>query len=55
MTTYPNLNNDPELLKRKTKDDEIKNLKYETEKHDHEKFLKSAKIDNECYRRKINP
>ena len=31
MTTYPDLKNEPELLKIKTKDDEIKNLKYETE------------------------
>ena len=36
MTTYPNLNNEPELLKLKTRDDEIKILKYQTEKHDHE-------------------
>ena len=27
MSAYPNLNNDPELLKIKTDDDEIKNLK----------------------------
>ena len=32
MSTYPNLNNEPELLKIKTRDDEIKKLKYETEK-----------------------
>ena len=47
MTTYPNLNNEPELLKMKTRHDEIKNLKYQTEKQDHEKILKSLKIDNE--------
>ena len=41
MSTYPNLNNEPELLKIKTRDDEIKNLKYQTEKHDHENILKS--------------
>ena len=52
MTTYPNLNNEPELLKIKTRDDEIKNVKYETEKHDHENILKSLKIDNEYQRRK---
>ena len=40
MSTYPNLNNDSELLKIKTKDDEIEELKYKTEKHDHEKKLK---------------
>ena len=46
MTTYPKLNNEPEFIK-KTRDDEIKNLKYQTEKHDHENILKSLKIDNE--------
>ena len=52
MSTYPNLNNEPELLKIKTRDDEIKNLKYPTEKYDHENILKSLKIDNEYYKRK---
>ena len=54
MTTYPDLKNEPEILKIKTKDDEIKNLnneteilKYQTEKHDHENILKSLKIDKE--------
>ena len=41
MTTYPNLNNEPELLKIKTRDDESKNLKYQTEKHEHENIIKS--------------
>ena len=40
------------MLKIKTKDDEIKDLKFETEKHDHENILKSLKIDNEYYKRK---
>ena len=31
---YPNLN-DPQLLKIKTKDDQLKELPYETEKHDY--------------------
>ena len=52
MTTYPKLNNEPELLKIKTRDDEIKNLKYQTEKHDYENKLKSLKIDNEHYKKK---
>ena len=52
MTTYPDLKNEPELLKIKTRDDEIKNLKYQTEKHDHENILKSLKSDNEYYRKK---
>ena len=45
--TYPNINNDPKLLKIKTNYDEIKNLKHQTEKHDHEIILKSLKSDNE--------
>ena len=52
MSTNPNMNNDPELLKIKTKDEEIKDLKYKTEKHDHENILKSLKIDNEYYKKK---
>ena len=52
MTTYTNLNTDPELLKIKTRDDEIKNLKYQSEKHDHEIILKSLKIDTEYYKKK---
>ena len=54
MSNYPNLSNEPELLKIKTKDDEIKNLKHETEilkyhceRHNHENILKSLKVDNE--------
>ena len=53
MTTYPNLNNEPELLKIKTRDDEIKNSKYQTQKHDLENILKSLKIDNECNKKNI--
>ena len=52
MSGYPNLNNEPELLKIKTRDDEIKNLKYQTEKHDHENILKSLKVDNDYYKKK---
>ena len=55
MSTHPNLNNnnnEPELLKIKTSDDEIKNLKYQTGKHDHEDLLKSPKIDSEYYKKK---
>ena len=51
MSTYPNLKIDPELLKMKTKDDEIKDLKYKTEKRHQEKILKSLKIDNEYYKK----
>ena len=40
------------MLKIKTKDDEIKDLKYRTEKHDHENLLKSLKIDNEYCKKK---
>ena len=52
MSNYPDLKNDVELLKIKTRDDEIKNLKYQTEKHDHENILKSLKNDNEYYKKK---
>ena len=55
MSTYPNLKTDDvELLKIKTKDDEIKNLENETEnlknyseRHNHENILKSLKVENE--------
>ena len=36
----------------KTKDNEIKDLKYETENNDHENILKSLKIDNDYYKKK---
>ena len=49
---YPNLNNDPELLKMKTNVDQLKELQYKTEKHDHEKIIKSLRLDNECYKKK---
>ena len=52
MGTYPDLKNEPELLKIRTRDDEIKNLKYQTEKHDHENILKSLKVDNDYYKKK---
>ena len=38
MSSYPNLNNDPEQLKIETKDDEINNLKIKTEKLDKKTF-----------------
>ena len=41
----------PSILKRKIRDDEIKNLKKQKEKHDYENILKSLKIDNEYYRK----
>ena len=52
MSGYPNLIDEPELLKIRTKDGEIKDLKYETEKHDYGNLLKSPKIDNEYYKKK---
>ena len=53
MSTYPDLKNEPELLKIKTKDAQLKELQNRTEKHDHENILKSLKADNERYK-KIN-
>ena len=53
MSTCPNLKNeDPTLLKITTKDDKNKEIKYKTEKHDHENILQSLKIDNEYYKKK---
>ena len=52
MSTYPDLKNEPELLKTKSRDDEIKILKYQTEKHNFENILKSLKSDNEYYKKK---
>ena len=46
------MNDEPELLKIKTRGDEIKELKYQTEKHDHENILKSLKNDNELLKKK---
>ena len=53
MSGYPNLKTDDvELLKIKTKDDQLKELQNKTEKHDHENILKSLKNDNESYKKK---
>ena len=52
MSTYPKLNNEPKLLKIKTRDDEIKNLKNGTKKHDFDNILKLLKSDNEKYKKK---
>ena len=55
MSGYPNLNNEPELFKIKTRDDEIKNLKYQTEKHDHENIKRVLKMIMNNIRKNINP
>ena len=47
MITYPKLKNDQSLLKIKTRDDGIKDVKNKTEKHNRENIPKSPKIDNE--------
>ena len=53
MSGYPDFKTDNvELLKIKTRDDEIKNLKYTHERHDHENFLKSLKVGNDYYKQK---
>ena len=53
MSVYPNLKSDDvELLKIKTKDDQLKELQYKTEKHVFENILKSLKSDNESYKKK---
>ena len=48
---YPNLNIEPELLKVET-NDEIEELKYRTQKHDHQELLKTPQIDNNFCRKK---
>ena len=51
--TYPNLKTDDvEIIKTKTKDDQLKEHQYKTEKHDFENILKSLKSDNESYKKK---
>ena len=56
MSTYPNLNESEAILsKLKTRDDEFKNLKNQTEKHDHENILNKPKSDNESYKNNLNP
>ena len=52
MSTYPDLKNEPELLRRKSKDDQLKELQYKTEKHDFDNILKSLKVDNDYYKKK---
>ena len=52
MTSYPNLGSEPEKLNMKTRDDEIKDLKYKTEKRDYENMVKSLKNNNDYYRKK---
>ena len=53
MSGYRNLKTDDvELLKIRTKDDQLKELQYKTEKHDHENILKSLKNDNESIKKK---
>ena len=53
MSGYPNLKTDDvELLKIKTKDDQLKEVQYKQEKYDHENIIKSLKIDDEYYKKK---
>ena len=52
MSTYPDLKNEPELLKIRSKDDQLKELQYKTEKHDFDNILKSLKNDNESYKKR---
>ena len=50
---FPNLKNeDPTLLKITTKDEKNRELKYKTEKQDHEIILNSLKSDREFYKHK---
>ena len=49
------MNNEPELIKIKARDDEIRDLKYKTEKHDYENISKSLKVDSDYFKKIINP
>ena len=40
------------MVKIKTKDDQLKELQYKTEKHDFDNILKSLKVDNDYYKKK---
>ena len=53
MSTYSSLKNEPEILKIKTRDDEMRNLRYQTEKHGRENIKKSLKIDNKSHEKYI--
>ena len=46
------MNNEPERFKIKSKDDQLKELHYRTERHDHENILKSLKTNHEYYKKK---
>ena len=46
MSAHPNIIIEPELIKKKTREADIKKLIYQTGKHDHEKLLKTLKNDN---------
>ena len=50
---YLIFNSEPEFLKPKKRYDEIKNLKYQTKKRNHENILKYFNIDNEFYKKKF--
>ena len=50
---YPNINGDAELIKRKTKDDHLRELHYKTEKHDNEIILKVLRLIMKNIRRNI--
>ena len=53
MSAYPNLHESGATsLGIKTRDEEIKNLKYQTERHDYENILKNLKSDSEKYKKK---
>ena len=47
MTTYPDLKNEPEFSKIRSRDDQLKELQYRSEKYDYENILKSLRSDNE--------
>ena len=52
MSGYPTLKTDDVELLKKTKDDQLKELQYKSEKHDFGNLLKSLKSDIESYKKK---
>ena len=55
MTTYPDLKNEPELLKIKTKDDQLKELQYKTENMNMRIYWNLSKVIMNLIKKYINP
>ena len=49
---YPKLNGQPKFSQVETEDDQLKELQYKRQKHDHENILKSLQTDNDYLEKK---